>query len=88
MDCQNCALLKQKEAEIEALERTQDVLFLLMDLGLYAVEAWAKENGLLEKNLDQHFPEGNDQIGMLLEQIGKSDKKPSLDRLVALLKLF
>lgn len=89
MDCQACKLLKEKEAEIKALKRDQDLSFLLMDMILTAVEQWAKQNGLISPAkdvLEKSCGGGRDQIGMLLEQIGEAGQPAALDRLVALLK--
>lgn len=47
MNCKHCDILKQKEAEVAELQKEQDLLFLLLESGLIAVEQWTRDNGLL-----------------------------------------
>lgn len=86
---EECHLLKQKEAEVAALKKEQELLFLLLELGLIAMEHWARENGLLpgaSTKSDKRLPDWNNQISMLLDKVRKSGQEISLDRLVRILK--
>ena len=88
MNCNNCNLLRKKEAEIAEFKKEQDLLFLLLDLGMTAVEKWAKDNNLAlttEKS-NQGLTKGNNQIGMLLDNIRESGQEITLDRLIGILK--
>ncbi len=86
---EECYLLKQKEAEVAELKKEQELLFLLLELGLIAMEHWAREKGLLSSSgtqSDQGLSKGNDQISMLLNKVGKSSQEVSLERLIGVLK--
>lgn len=78
-DC-NCDALKKAGDEIEKLKaenanllKEQDVLFLLLDLTLSAVELWGQQNGLIDKETDpaKEFVKRHGKISSLLEQIPK-----------------
>lgn len=91
MDCKNCELLKRKEAEVAELKKEQDLLFLLLELGLIAVEQWAKDNGLLtcaKKDTNQCLTKRNEQISMLLETVGESCQTAPVDLVARILKLL
>ena len=77
---------KKLKAENEALRREQDLMFLLLEVVLTAVEQWGKEHGLIcsKQNTDQSVSNGDDQIGMLLNQVGNLGKETTWDRLLAL----
>lgn len=89
--CQNCPYVSSKDTEIAQLKREVEFLYLMIDLGMTAVEAWAKQNGLLSPTkevLKQCRSQGGNQIGVLLERIGKSGQPATLDGLIQLLKLL
>lgn len=91
IDCKNCELLKQKEAEVAELKKEQDLFFLLLELGLITVEQWAKDKGLLayaEKDVDQSLTQRNDQVSMLLETIGESCQTAPINLIARILKLL
>ena len=73
------------ELENRRLRKEQDVLFLLMDLGMTAVELWGEQHGLFsgKKDLDKDSSDGNNQIGMLFDKIRKAGKETGVDRLAA-----
>jgi len=87
INCAFCDRIRKKEAEIADLKSEQKLLLMLFDLTLAAVEKWGQENGLLSlrQQTDQGCPKGCDQIRVLLENIGKSGKNPTLDRFTAFL---
>ncbi len=86
-NCDNCKEMEELKAENRQLLKEQEILFLLMDLGMSAVELWGEKNGLLggDKNIDKNFSDGDNQIGMFLDQIGKFGKDSGTDRLAAFL---
>lgn len=89
--CQNCPYVSSKDTEIAQLKREVEFLYLMIDLGMTAVEAWAKQNGLLSPTkevLEQCRSQGGDQVSVLLEHIGKSGQPATLDGLIQLLKLL
>lgn len=89
--CQNCPYLSSRNTEIAQLKREVEFLYLMIDLGMTAVEAWAKQNGLLSPTkevLEQCRSQGGDQVSVLLEHIGKSGQPATLDGLIQLLKLL
>lgn len=91
IDCKNCELLKQKEAEVAELKKDQDLFFLLLELGLIAVEQWARDNGLLvctKENTDQSLADRNNQVSMLLETVRKSCQTAPVDLIARILKLL
>ena len=78
--------LEKLKAENEALRREQDLMFLLLEVTLTAVEQWGKENGLIrsEEDANQNIPDGDNQIGVLLNQVGNFSKEVTRDRFFAL----
>lgn len=78
--------LEKLKAENEALRREQDLMFLLLEVTLTAVEQWGKENGLIrsEEDANQNIPDGDNQIGVLLNQVGNFSKEVTRDRFLAL----
>lgn len=71
--CENCELLKKKEAEIAELKQSEEVLFLLLEVGIKALAKWGKAEGLLEtsENFNKQCTDRDDQILVLLDQIRK-----------------
>lgn len=87
-NCDNCERLNELRAENRKLKKEQDIMFLLLDLGMSAVELWAENNGLLgsKEDAEETFADGNDKIRMFLDQIGESGKNPRVERFASLLK--
>lgn len=79
--------LERLKAENAQLKRDQEFLFLILDIGMHAVEEWARKNGLLAagENPDQNFPDRDNQIRIFIEQIRKLDQDALLNRLAGLL---
>ena len=69
MNCENCDLLKQKEAELAELRKTQNLLFLLLKSGSFAVGQWAGEEAFL----------GSENQQRTIRVTGKNNASP-LDR--------
>ncbi len=69
MNCENCDLLKQKEAELAELRKTQNLLFLLLKSVFFAVGQWAGEEAFL----------GSKNQQKMIHVTGKNNA-PSLDR--------
>ena len=47
MYTEHCKEMEMLKAENAQLKRDQEFMFLVMDIGLEAVEQWARENSLL-----------------------------------------
>ena len=80
--------LERLKAENEELRKEQDIMFLLLDLTLYAVEIWGKKHGLFRgdsKESGTDIDNRNDQISVLLENIGKSGKNVLLNRFLTVI---
>lgn len=78
------------KAENRRLQKEQDILFLLMDLGMSVVELWGEKNGLLgsKENIDKDSSDWNNQIGVLLDQIREPGKDSRMDRLAVFLNFL
>ena len=64
--------------------KEQDLMFMLFDVILTAVVIENKKHGLFSKeNTNQSGSDSSNQIGMLLDKIGKLDKESTRDRLLA-----
>lgn len=80
--------LEMLRAENEQLKRDQEFLFLVMDLGLSAIEEWARSNDLLAsagENAEQNLPNRDNQVRVFIEKIRKADQDALFDRLIGLL---
>lgn len=76
--------LAKLRKENEELRKEQDLMFMLFDVILTAVEIEKKKHGLFSKeNTNQSGSDSSNQIGMLLDKIGKLDKESTRDRLLA-----
>lgn len=76
--------LAKLRKENEELRKEQDLMFMLFDVILTAVEIEKKKHGLFSKeNTNQSRSDSSNQIGMLLDKIGKLDKESTRDRLLA-----
>lgn len=81
-------IIENLKAENENLRREQDLMLLLVDLTLSAVEKWGRDHGLIspEQSADDGIGYRSDQVGMLLDQVGKSGKDSLGDRFTAIFK--
>lgn len=88
--CVYCQTVEELESENRRLRKEQDVLFLLMDLGMTAVELWGEQHGLFsgKKDPDEDPSDGNNQIGMLFDKVRKAGKEAGADRLAAFFELL
>ncbi len=88
MGCNNCKELEILKSENAQLKRDQDFMFLVMDIGLEAIEQWARQNNLLmsgSKDSEKDFSNGDNQVRVFIEKIRKADQDILLDRLVRLI---
>ena len=88
MYTEHCKEMEMLKAENAQLKRNQEFMFLVMDIGLEAVEQWARENSLLmdagedvQKNLSYRNNEGR----VFIEKIRKADQDALFNRLIGLL---
>lgn len=76
--CVNCQTVEKLDSENRRLRKEQDVLFLLMDLGMTAVELWGEQHGLFsgKKIWTRILPMGTIKSVCFLTRSEKREKKP------------
>lgn len=72
--------LEQLRKENADLRREQDLMYLLMETVMAGMD---KKLSDLKQDVDQSNANGGNQIGMLFNQVGKTGKEATRDRLLA-----
>ena len=81
-------LLKLK-AENQKLRREQDLMFLLLEVIMIAVERKMDSKSVnSEQNVNQSVSDRDNQVGMLLKGIRESGENSLPDRLLAFFETF
>ena len=83
-----CKEMEMLKAENAQLKRNQEFMFLVMDIGLEAVEQWARENSLLMdagEDVQKNLSYRNNEVRVFIEKIRKADQDALFNRLIGLL---